>query len=315
MNDAKIKAETLESVVRDKEELLSYLAALVAAGGEISLNGRELSLDFVTYNSALAYDFSMTVKSHYGFGAEISIKQPEDKRYNRYFTVSLPSKISRQLLRDTKIVVLADNGDVKSINFGVSAFARRDEKNFSNYIRGLFLACGKVFIYEGNYIAEMLLPNADFAAEISEMLAKYDIICGQHERMDKTALTIKAGDMVSSFLALCGAAESSLELISILIRREMSNNINRQANCEAANSDKTATAAVEQVRAIMDIQRLKRMDKLSAELVEVAEFRLANPDMPLAGMAAHFKLTKSGISHRIKRIMRIAEELVGEENK
>ncbi|NCA66711.1 MAG: DNA-binding protein WhiA [Clostridia bacterium] len=309
MNDADVKAEILESINRDKEDILTYLSALIAAGGEILLTGKEFSLEFITFYSALAYDFCKTVKENYNYGPEITIKQPEDKRCNRYYVVNMPSKITKQLLKDTKIMVADDNGEVKTINFGVSPIGKRDDKQFGNYIKGLFLACGKVFIYEGNYLVEMSLPNADFAEEIASMLTKYDIICGQSYKGDKVVLSIKAGEMVGNFLALCGASDSSLELINILIRRDISNNINRQANCEVANSDRNATAAVQQVRAILALIEKGSMDKLSDELREVAEFRIANPNMSLAALAERFELSKSGLSHRMKRIIKLSEEL------
>lgn len=310
MNDVNIKDEVLKSISRDKEDNLAYLSALIASGGEISLSNKDITLEFITYNSDLAYDYSKTIKELYNYSAEISIKRPEDKRYNKYFTIPLPAKISRYILEDSGIATFGENNQIKQLNFGAINLIKKSERQLSNYIKGLFLACGKVFIYEGNYIAEMVLPNSDFAEEIgATLLKKYGIQCSYRMRGEKTELIIKAGEMVANFLTLLGASVSSLELINILIRREMSNNINRQANCEAANSDKTAAAAVEQVNAIMTIKNLHKEDKLPPKLKEVAEYRLKNPNMPLAKIAENFALTKSGINHRMKKIIQIAQEL------
>ncbi len=309
MIDVEIKSQVLASLERDKSGLLAFLSALIASGGEISLSGKEIALEFCTGSDFLAFEFGRIVKENYNFGAEISIIIPEDKRSNRYFKTVLPGKVAKQLLADTKILLIDENGSVKAINFGVNPLAKREEKLFANYMKGLFLASGKIFIYEGNYIAELVLPNSEFAEEIAEHLAKYGICGTLRSRADKTALILKAGSNVANLLTLVGAAASSLALIDMMLVREVNNNINRQANCEAANSDKTALASAKQVIAINKIKSLHREDKLSEELKEVAELRVANPNMPLAKIAEILRLSKSGVTHRFNRIIALAEEL------
>lgn len=312
MNDSVVKDEIMDNIAMNGRDI-AYLSALIESGGEINIHGREITLDFITFNSIVAFDFCRLIKKEYNYNGEISIKQPEDKRCNRYFIINLPSKTTKELLRDTKMMQLSDNGEVNAVNFGMSPHAKENEKNFASYVKGLFLSSGKVFLYEGNYLIELLLPNANIAQEISSMLAKFNINCSIVPKGEKTALCIKAGEAVSDFLALCGATESALELKNILIKREMSNRINREANCEAANSDRNALAAVKQVNAILCLMENGRMDKLPKELKEVADYRINNLDASLSTMAKHFSLTKSGLSHRINRILKIAEEYAGED--
>jgi DNA-binding protein WhiA len=309
MIDAEIKGQVISSLERSKSGQLTFLSALIAAGGEITVAVRELQLEYLTSSTELALEFCRIVKDNYNFAAEISLIQPEDKRCGKYFKILLPNKTAKMLLEDTKMLVTDEYGAVKTINFGVNPLAKRDDKHFAEYIKGLFRASGKVFIYEGNYIAELLLPNREFAEETSDMLAKYDITGGLYQRNEKTAFVLKAGGNVANLLTLVGAADTSLALIDKLVLREVSNRINRQANCEAANSDKTALAAVRQILAIKRIKELHREDKLSEELREVAELRVANPDMPLAKIAEKLRLSKSGVTHRFNKIINIAEEL------
>lgn len=309
MIDETIKSQALTSLERDKSGLLSYLSALIASGGEILISDKTVSLEFVTGMGESALDFAAIVKENYNYSAEISVVQPEDKRSAKYFKIFFPGKVARRLLEDTKILVIDDGGAVRSVYFGVTPIAKRDRKHFANYIRGLFLTSGKVVKYEDNYIVELLLPNPEFAEEVAELLVKYDISGARQRRGEKTALVFKAGESVANFLTLVGAADSSLEIINKIMLNEINNNINRQANCEASNSDKTCLAAVRQIIAIRKIRALRREDKLSEELLEAARLREANPDMPLAKIAERLRLSKSGVTHRFNRIIAIAEEL------
>ncbi len=309
MIDKEIKSQVLSSVEKGTSMQLAFLSALVASGGAISLASKKLSLEFTTNSDFLALEFCRIIKDAYNFGAEILIIRPKDKRSNRYYKAVLPAKVAARVLKDTRILSIDGGGAVSSVNFGVSPLAKKDERHFANYIKGLFLTSGKVFIYEGNYIAELVLPNAAFAEEIADMLAKYSITGRLRNRADKTALILKAGANVANLLTLAGAATSSLALIDMMLIRELNNNINRQANCEAANSDKTASASAKQVIAINKIKALHREDKLSEELREAAELRVANPNMPLAKIAEVLNLSKSGATHRFNKIMAIAEAL------
>ncbi len=315
MNDQEVKTDVLNKVNREGKEAYAYLSALIASCGEITITNRALGLELITVNGSLPYDFSSLIKNLYGYGAEIAIIQPEDKRHNRRFSVYIPEKIARTALNDTKILVSAKDKSIVKTDFGASMISKENERYISNYIKGLFLSSGKVFIYEGNYLAELILPNSDYADEIASILKRYNIITGQAVKGDKVLLTIKSGECVSDFLALIGASDSALELKDILIKREMRNRINREANCEAANSDRNAQASVKQIKAILYIQEKGRTDKLTDELKEVAEKRLKNPDISMSKLADMLKITKSGLSHRFKKLIALAEELKKEERK
>ena len=89
------------------------------------------------------------------------------------------------------------------------------------------------------------------------------------------------------------------------------NKINRKNNCETRNILKSANAADEQTVAIKKLKAAGRLELLPDELIEVAALRLANPEASLSELSRISKnrLTRSGISHRLKRIMEIAEEV------
>lgn len=82
----------------------------------------------------------------------------------------------------------------------------------------------------------------------------------------------------------------------------MRNNVNRVVNCETANLQKTVNAAVQQIRDITIIQQSGKYGFLTPKLQEAAELRLKNPEATLGEVAALSGITKSGLSHRYKKL-------------
>ena len=91
----------------------------------------------------------------------------------------------------------------------------------------------------------------------------------------------------------------------------MRNNVNRLVNCETANLTKTVGAAVKQIEAIKLIKEKGKFESLTESLKEIAELRLKYPESSLIelGKMADPPIGKSGVNHRLKAIVEIAEEL------
>lgn len=94
----------------------------------------------------------------------------------------------------------------------------------------------------------------------------------------------------------------------------MRNNVNRVVNCETANLQKTVDAAVRQRQAITRIQESGLYQRMSAKLREAAELRMANPEASMSELAAQSGLTKSGLTHRFKKIADIAKQIEGQQH-
>ena len=92
------------------------------------------------------------------------------------------------------------------------------------------------------------------------------------------------------------------------VDKEMRNTVTRQINCDSANADKTVAAAQEQLDAIRRYVRAYGLDALPEPLHDTALLRIANPAASLADLAqlSDPPVTKSCLSHRLKKIMSIA---------
>ena len=73
--------------------------------------------------------------------------------------------------------------------------------------------------------------------------------------------------------------------------------------------NKTVNAAFNQIQAIEKIKKTNKWNRLNSNLQEVAILRLENPEASLEelGKMLSEPIGKSGVNHRIKKIMEIAE--------
>ena len=127
-------------------------------------------------------------------------------------------------------------------------------------------------------------------------------------------LYIKDSESIKDLLALLGAFSSVFTLTNEMATRGLRNTINRQVNCINANISKTVEASLKQVEAINLINKKIGLDSLPEDLQEVAVLRLANQQESLDELLklSTLKLTKSGLNHRFRRILKIAQILKGE---
>lgn len=176
-------------------------------------------------------------------------------------------------------------------------------------IRGMFLGSGSINDPNKKYHLEILLKNKDIAQYTKNILKQTGI---ESKILEKNnTLYIKEGEEIAKFLAYIGAQKAVLKFEEIRVMRDFRNNINRIVNCETANLNKTVSAAVVQIEAINFLKKMKKFDDLPENLKEIAEFRVERPEISLKelGTLLEKPIGKSGVNHRLKKIIEIAEEV------
>lgn len=183
------------------------------------------------------------------------------------------------------------------------------EELLKSIIRGVFLGSGSVNNPESKYHLEIILSTKLNAERIIEILYSLTIQAKILERKNGYGVYIKDGEEISKLLALIGASSSVLKFEEIRVLRDIKNNINRKVNCETANLNKTVSAAVKQINAIKKLKKEGKFDKLPESLKEIAKLRIENPDASLVelGQMLSTPLGKSGVNHRLNKIMSICE--------
>ncbi len=173
-------------------------------------------------------------------------------------------------------------------------------------VRGAFLSGGTVIDPRKNYNLELVTPYAELSGDLLRLLKEIGFPFKQVVRKGKYVLYLKNSESISDFLSYMGAFQAQMELLNIKIEKEIRNDFNRAANSETANIEKTINAAVMQIQAI---DRLP-LEELPDELREVAMLRLKYKDKSLSelGKLMHPPLSKSGVNHRMKKLLQMAEE-------
>ena len=108
---------------------------------------------------------------------------------------------------------------------------------------------------------------------------------------------------------LMGASSAMFEMMNIEIVKDFRNKANRTANCEAANIERTVKASFAHIEAIEKIEKIKGLDYLKKDLKEMAVLRKENPELSLSELSKLSGLSRSGVNHRLNKILEIAQNL------
>ena len=181
----------------------------------------------------------------------------------------------------------------------------------SSFLRGVFLACGAVSNPQNDYHLEFSVPYLKLSQDLSALCWELGIRVKSVVRKGNYVLYLKGSEQIEDCLALMGASNAALEMMNVQMIKDIRNKVNRIANCETANIDKTVAAASAHIQAIRKIEQTIGLDKMPVDLQEVARIRVNNPEFSLRelGQALEPPLTRSGVNHRLARIVEFAEDL------
>lgn len=190
--------------------------------------------------------------------------------------------------------------------------------NFSNFdcegcqkafLAGAFLSCGTVSNPEKDYHLEFTVPYLNLSKSLVTLLSECDIAPKTANRKGYNIVYFKDSEAIEDCLYIMGASSAMFEMMNVEIVKDFRNKANRTANCETANIEKTVKASFEHISAIEEIKEKKGLDYLKSDLREIAVLRIDNPEASLSDLARLAGLSRSGINHRLKRIIEISKEL------
>ena len=179
------------------------------------------------------------------------------------------------------------------------------------YLCGAFLGGGSVNRPESSYHLELVSESYGVANFLYVLLKKMEFPVGITDRKEEYVVYLKEGDSVMDFLGML-QAEKALERFEVARNlKEVRAQVNRLVNCETANLQKTVDAAGRQLRDIRHLQEKGMFEGLPDLLKETGEARLAHPEASLAELAEILCVSKSGLSHRMRKLQRMAERYTG----
>ncbi len=179
-----------------------------------------------------------------------------------------------------------------------------------SFIRGVFLCCGTVAAPKNEYHLEMIFKDEERARAFAALLDGQGMSPKIVYRDMRGAYGVyyKESELIEDFLTRIGAQKAAFDFMNAKIYKDIANGINRRNNFDTANMEKSITASQKQMKAIYDIIDGGFSDMLSDELKETLDLRAANPEASLVDLAAMHNppLTKSGVNHRLKKIVDFA---------
>lgn len=266
------------------------------------------ALSLTTECQPVARMFSELVSSTTGTIVEVSIKLTQRGGENKIFSLSVPDK------NDCKYIYDFFGYSLGNINLRINRANIDNDDCLALFLRGAFLACGNVTDPEKDYHLEFVVPHMNLASDLEKIISEIDEINTEPHIVNRKGsyiVYIKGSENIADMLTYIGAPMSSLTIIQNKMLKSVRNSINRKINSETANINKTAMASAKQLYAINIIKEKKGLDFLPDDLKNLAIIRLENPEYNLRELGAALtpQISRSGVNHRLKRIMDLAEEL------
>ena len=177
------------------------------------------------------------------------------------------------------------------------------------FLAGAFLSCGTVSDPNRDYHLEFTVPFLNLSKSLVTLLGEIDFSPKTANRKGYSIVYFKDSEAIEDCLYIMGASSSMFDMMNVEIVKDLRNKANRTANCEAANIERTVKASWEQSAAIEKIEEKKGLDFLKPDLKDMALLRRENPEASLAELSKISGLSRSGVNHRLKKIVEIAKEL------
>ena len=180
----------------------------------------------------------------------------------------------------------------------------------SYFIKGIFLAAGRITDPSKQYSLEFSVGERTEA--LYAFLSSLGLAPKISVKKNETVIYFRNSSMLEDFFALANMNQTAFDIMNAKIKGELRNTANRIANCELNNIGRATAASYSQIELIEQLIDRGLISLLPDELEKTAMFRMENRDMSLSQMAGAITppISKSGLSHRLKKITEMAENIL-----
>ncbi len=307
-------SETKEELSRigDQERhcMISELSAIISLCGKVTREGTGYSIVLHTENVAVARRFYTLIRQTFDYQPEVSTTRHNYLKKNRYYMISIRNrsmalKVLKTLAQIDNLGRLQEDRSIRDNPVLQRTCCQRA------YLRGAFLSAGSITDPEKNYHFEIVCQREDLADQIRDLFDNFGLEAKIVVRKRYYVVYLKEGTMISDTLNIIGAHISLMKFENVRILKDVRNSVNRRVNCEAANINKTVSAARRQIEDIEYIKNTVGLDQLPVNLRDVAWARLEDPEAALKELGAMLQkpLGKSGVNHRLRKLSSIAQNI------
>ncbi len=255
-------------------------------------------INFQTTNEAVCHRFAARIKKFFGIFS--IIESGGEKKVNYKICYKNGGETAK---------IVSYFGYKSDINF-INGEILKKECCVHAFLRGVFLAAGQVSDPNKDYRLEISLKNPLICSEFLELCTSFGFAFKLSSRAGATVLYLKDSNVIEEFLTVIGATNAAILIMQSKIYKDMRNKINRISNRETANIFKAVDAAIQQRKAIEILEKKGIAESLEPELVSAIKLRKENPEASLTELCriSSEPITRSGLNHRFRRILEIAQE-------
>ena len=292
-----LKNELSRREIEDRETAISELCAFIRSNGTIVFSNFAFIIRFETTNNSIIRRIFKLFKFLYSYDGKIMVSKISNLRKNNVYKIVIEDEeISKKFLKD------AFFSDLDSL------FPKDDlyedsvkSKNFiKNFLCGIFLGAGSVTNPDKSYHLEFTLNSEELAKLVIKYLKIFGIKAKSLEKKGLYIVYVKDSELISDFLSLIGTVNSLFKFEETKMIKEIKNNTNRLTNCV------TSFAQIDAINKLYKRYGKKNIDK---NLLDLCELRLKNPSYSLKELADILKISKSGVNHRFKKIIEMANKI------
>ncbi len=234
-----------------------------------------------------------------------ALLEPVREVYGKIAVISAPKKGGRG--KTLCFSSPAAEKYIRGIDNGEPLIEERCPLCRENFLRGVFLVSGRVSDPERQYSLEFsLYDRADVMMHCFEDAGLKPKLA---RRRGETVLYFRKSESIEDFFVSAGMNGTAFVFMNRKIVKDMRNDARRIANCETNNIGKAVDVAVRQIAVIERLADAHLLASLPEELEATARLRLQYRDVSLSRLASLSTppISKSGISHRLKKIMEAGE--------
>lgn len=285
------------------------LSALIQLTSSLSISNRGLQLVVRSENPTTVKRIVYLLKKTYDYKTELTVVQKTNLKKNNIYTLDILAD-ARAILEDLGLY------STKGLLPHPSYLIVNKDCCSRAYLAGAFLAFGSCNSpSKADYHLELTANDLEHAEFCVKLIQRYNIDAKITKRRNRYIVYIKRAENIGDFLRMIGANESLMNFENSRIARDFKNSLVRLSNVDIANQVKSLNAAKEQLAAMNRLIDSKDYEKLDPKLRAVVDLRVRYPEHSLNELCEEYQslygdaISKSGMKHRINKIMDMAENL------